>query len=370
MAQGPAPRKTPLNAVHRELGAKMVDFSGWDMPLSYEGIVPEHRAVRQAVGIFDVSHMGRFQVCGPRAEAFLDHMVTNRVAGIANGQAVYSALCYENGGTVDDLIVYRLGAADYLLVVNASNIDKDFAWLVAHRVPDVEIENISVETALIAVQGPRAPELVGRAAGGAVDDIRYYRFRRGRVFGADAVIARLGYTGEDGYEIMIDADRAAGVWRELMQAGADLGVCPAGLGARDTLRFEAGLCLYGHELTPEIGPLEAGIGFAVKLEKEFLGAAALRRQLEAGVPRRLVGVKMEGPRIPRQGQAVQHRGERVGDVTSGMFAPTLDGAYALALVASEGVNPGDRVEVMIRDQGFPATVVPKPFYKRERPRGG
>jgi aminomethyltransferase len=345
----------------------MVDFSGWDMPLLYDGILPEHRAVREAVGLFDVSHMGRFAVRGSGAEAFLDHMVTNRIAGIPDGQAVYSALCYENGGTVDDLIVYRAGPGDYLMVVNASNAEKDFAWLREHRPPGVELENISGRTALIAVQGPRAPELVGRAAGARVDDIGYYRFRRGRIFGRDAVIARLGYTGEDGYELMVDAQEAEAVWRGLLKGGSDLGVHPAGLGARDTLRFEAGLCLYGHELTAEIGPLEAGIAFAVKLEKPFVGVEALRRQREAGVPRRVVGLRMDGQRIARQGSAVFSAGKSIGEVTSGMFAPTLDGAYALALVAAGTVAVGDPVEVTIRDQKFPAHVVAKPFYRRERP---
>lgn len=367
MHGGPPPAKTPLHAVHRELGAKMVDFSGWDMPLLYDGILPEHRAVRAAVGLFDVSHMGRFHVRGGGAEAFLDCMVTNRIAGIPDGQAVYSALCYENGGTVDDLIVYHAGAGDYFMVVNASNAKKDFEWLAAHKPPGVDLEDISARTALIAVQGPRAPEVVGRAGGGRVDDIGYYRFRRGRILGHDAVIARLGYTGEDGYELMVDAGAAAAVWHGLMKAGADLGVHPAGLGARDTLRFEAGLCLYGHELTAEIGPLEAGIAFAVKLDKSFVGGDALRRQRQAGIPRRIVGIKMDGSRIARQGSTVLRDGKPVGQVTSGMFAPTLEGAYALALVASGTVSAGDPVEVTIRDLAFPASVIAKPFYKRERP---
>ncbi len=361
-----AAHKTPLNATHRELRAKMVDFSGWDMPLSYSGIIPEHLAVRQAVGLFDVSHMGRFRVHGRGAESFLDHLVTNRIAGIADGQAIYSALCYEDGGTVDDLIVYRVAAGDYLMVVNASNREKDFAWLESHRPAGVEMDDISARSALVAVQGPRAPELLGRG-GALVHDLGYYRFQHGRVFGIDALIARLGYTGEDGFEIMVDAEQAARLWAGLLAAGVDLGVQPAGLGARDTLRFEAGLCLYGHELTPEIGPLEAGIGFAVKLDKPFLGRDALLRQRETGIPRKLVGIKMAGARIARQGSRVAWRGQAIGQVTSGMFAPTLDGAYALALIASNSANLGDEIEVTIRDQVFSAHVVAKPFYKRGRP---
>jgi aminomethyltransferase len=359
--------ETRLNAIHRQLGAKMVDFSGWDMPLFYEGIIPEHRAVRQAAGMFDVSHMGEFRIRGGEAEAYLDRMVTNRVAGMADGQALYTALCYENGGAVDDLIVYRLAPGDYTMVVNASNIEKDFAWLVEHRIPGVELENVSEETALLAVQGPRSAELVALAAGAASADIAYYHFRRMSVFGVEATVARLGYTGEDGFEIMFGAEGAEQVWGELLRVGRGLGLVPTGLGARDTLRFEAGFCLYGHELTAETGPLEAGIGFAVKLDKEdFIGAEALRRQKEVGVPRRVVGVKMDGSRIPRQACKVRRDGSAIGEVTSGMFSPTLDGAYALALVQSGTVRPGDAVEVLIRDRGFAGRIVSKPFYKRAR----
>jgi aminomethyltransferase len=363
--------RTPFHAIHRRLGAKMVDFSGWEMPLLYEGIIPEHRQVRQAVGVFDVSHMGEFQIRGAGAEAFLDRMVTNRVAGMADGQALYTALCYEHGGTVDDLIVYRRGTGDYLMVVNASNIEKDFSWLQDHLADgaraQVELKDISQDTALLAVQGPRAPELVGRLAGAPVEDIAYYHFRRGRVGDAEALIARLGYTGEDGYELMFAASAAEKVWERLEAAGADLGLKPVGLGARDTLRFEAGFCLYGHELTENVTPLEAGIGFAVKLDKgDFVGGEALRRLKAAGMPRQLVGVAMEGSRIPRQGCALRRDGDEIGEVTSGMYAPTLEGAYALALVRRGIGRPDDPIEVMIRDQGFPARIVDKPFYRRQR----
>lgn len=360
-------QKTALHVVHRRLGAKMVDFSGWEMPLFYQGIIPEHGAVRQAVGIFDVSHMGEFRIRGGESEAYLERLVTNRVTGLEDGQAVYTALCYEDGGTVDDLIVYRLAAGDYMAVVNASNIDKDFAWFEEHRTRGVELENVSAVTALLAVQGPRAAELLARAAGPEIESVAYYRFRSVPVFGRRALVARLGYTGEDGYEIMLEARHAEPVWQELSQAGRDLGLVPTGLGARDTLRFEAGLCLYGHELTREIGPLEAGIGFAVKLDKgDFIGAEALRRQKAAGVPRRLVGVKMDGSRIARQDCRVFRDGDGIGQVTSGMYSPTLDGAYALALVRTGTVSPGDAVEIAIRGRDFPARIVGKPFYKRGR----
>lgn len=367
-------QKTPFNARHRQLGAKMVGFSGWEMPLFYEGIIPEHRRVRQAVGVFDVSHMGEFRIRGAGAEAFLDHMVTNRVAGMEDGQALYTALCYDHGGTVDDLIVYRLGPGDYMVVVNASNIAKDFAWLQEHldgmskggtSNKPTTLEDVTHSTALLAVQGPKAPELIGRVAEAAVDDIAYYHFRRGRIAGEEATIARLGYTGEDGYELMFGAAGAEKVWAALERAGQDLGLGPAGLGARDTLRFEAGFCLYGHELTESVSPLEAGIGFAVKLDKgDFVGGEALRRLKGSGVPRHVVGVQMEGSRIARQGSVARRNGEEIGEVTSGMYSPTLDGPYALALVRRQAVSRGERVELVIRDQEFPGRIVDKPFYRR------
>jgi aminomethyltransferase len=355
--------RTPLYALHHKLGAKMVDFSGWKMPLFYRGILTEHAAVRTRAGLFDVSHMGRFRVRGRGAEGFLDRMVTNRVAGLADGQAVYTAMCFPDGGTVDDLIVYRVGDGDYWMVVNAGNRPADFAWLDRHRPPDAELEDASSRTALIAVQGPAAAELLG-SAGAHVSDLAYYHFRRAECAGAEVTIARLGYTGEDGFEVLLDAAAAPAVWDRLLALGEEPGVLPAGLGARDTLRFEAGFCLYGHELDREIGPLEAGIGFAVKLDKEFIGAEALRRQKAAGVPRRLVGVKMDGARIPRQGSSVEVGSEVIGRVTSGMFAPTLGGAYALALVRAGQVEPGAEVEIQIRDATFPARVVSRPFYRR------
>jgi aminomethyltransferase len=344
----------------------MVDFSGWEMPLFYRGILPEHAAVRSAAGMFDVSHMGRFRVRGRGAEGFLDRMITNRVAGLADGQAVYSPMCFPDGGTVDDLIVYRVGDGDYWMVVNAGNRPADFAWLEEHRPPAVELADLSARTALLAVQGPTAVRILA-TAGAQVGDLAYYHFRQARCAGADALIARLGYTGEDGFEVLIDAAAAPAVWDRLLELGRAHGLEPAGLGARDTLRFEAGFCLYGHELDRETGPLEAGIGFAVKLDKEFVGAEALRRQKAGGVPRRLVGVKMDGARIPRQGSSVKIGSDVIGRVTSGMFAPTLGGAYALALVASGRVEPGAHVEIEIRDQVFPAQIVPRPFYRRPTP---
>ena len=360
--------KTPLHALHQESGAKIVDFSGYAMPLSYEGILSEHETVRRDVGLFDVSHMGEFRIQGAGAGGFLDRLVTNAVGGLVDGQALYSPMCNEAGGTVDDLIVYRFAANDFLVVVNASNIDKDFAWMQAQLPGDasVQLSNVSEEKALIAVQGPRAVELLQRASSDAPESIEYYHFARGQVFGHPATIARLGYTGEDGFELMVDAAAAADIWTRLLREGDDLGARPAGLGARDTLRFEVCFCLYGHELRDDVSPLEAGIGWTVKLDDaDFVGHAALAKQKVEGIPRRLIGITMEGRRVPRQGSAVLAGGDVIGEVTSGMFAPTLGGAAALALVEKGRAKVGETVELDLRGTQLPARVTKKPFYRRD-----
>ncbi|MGD8397202.1 MAG: glycine cleavage system aminomethyltransferase GcvT [Candidatus Eiseniibacteriota bacterium] len=362
-------RRTPLFESHEQLGARLVDFAGWEMPVYYDSIIAEHQAVRERAGLFDVSHMGEFRVHGPGAEAFIDRMVANAVGGIEDGQALYTPMCNERGGTVDDLIVYRLAAHDYLMVVNASNIDKDFAWLEKHVTgdDDVQLRNLSDEVALLAVQGPRAVEILARGGGDEVADIGYYRFRRLAVWGIPAIVARLGYTGEDGFELMVEGGGAARLWKALREAGTGSGLAPAGLGARDTLRFEAGYCLYGHELTDEIGPLEAGIGWAVKLQKEeFIGADPLRQQKAAGLERKLVALEMDGRRVPRQGATVLAGRQPIGEVTSGMFAPTLGCPAALALVRRGVVGTGDAVEIDLRGTPCAARVVRKPLYKRAR----
>jgi aminomethyltransferase len=285
------------------------------------------------------------------------------------GQAIYSPMCNARGGTVDDLIVYRLAADDFLMVVNASNIDKDFAWLEQHLPDDdsVLLLNLSASTALIAVQGPAAVDLLVRGAGESVREIEYYHFERRRVWDIPAVVARLGYTGEDGYELMVEAERAEELWEALARDGKELGIQPAGLGARDTLRFEAGYCLYGHELTDDIGPLEAGLGWTVKLHKEdFVGADPLRQQKTAGLDRRSVALAMESGRVPRQGDAVLREGHVVGEVTSGMYAPTYGGPAALALIQRGVLSVDDRVEIDLRGKPVPARMVKKPLYKRAR----
>src|SRR3712207_981964 len=354
-------RRTPLYDEHKALGARLVDFSGWEMPVQYGGIKAEHQAVRERVGLFDVSHMGEAVFRGPDAERAVQRLVTRDVSRLERGQSGYSAVCYEDGGTVDDVLVYRR-PEDFLVVVNAANREKDLDHFRAYTGDlDVEISDETEDWALLALQGPEAAELLQNFTGTDLSDLKYFRFAEGEVAGAKTIISRTGYTGEDGFELYLSSDDAPRVWRELIEAGAT----PAGLGARDTLRLEAGMCLYGNELDPETTPLEAGIGFAVHLDKEepFVGQEALRREKEEGPRKKLVGFKVEGRGIARHDHPVAVEGETVGTVTSGTQSPTLGEAIGLALV-----RPGveDSFDVVIRERPVPARVAPLPFYKREK----
>jgi aminomethyltransferase len=354
-------RRTPLYGEHRALGARLVDFAGWEMPVQYEGIKAEHNAVRNHAGLFDVSHMGEAVFRGPDAEEAVQRLVTRDVSRLEEGQAGYSAVCYESGGTVDDVIVYRR-PDDFLVVVNASNREKDLEHFRSNTQDlDVEVADESDDWALLALQGPEAADLLQNLTGANLPDLRPFRFVEGEVAGAKTLVSRTGYTGEDGFELYLSPDDAPRVWRELLEAGAT----PAGLGARDTLRLEAGMCLYGNELDPETTPLEAGIGFAVHLDKEreFIGQDALRREKEEGLRKKLVGFEVEGRGIARHDYPVRAEGETVGHVTSGTLSPTLGKAIGLALV-SPGVE--DRFEVVIRERPVEAHTVQLPFYKREK----
>jgi len=362
----PALKTTPLTAWHRAHGAKMVEFAGFEMPVQYEGVLAEHAACRERVGLFDITHMGEIEVSGPGAEAWLESLVTNRVAGIPVGKVVYTAMCREDGGVLDDMLVYRLGDAVWLVVCNAANHDKIAAWLTAHRPADgVDLDDQSDRTALIAVQGPDSRDLVGRLARlaerrEAVAGLDFYTGFTLDGPGGRWVVSRTGYTGEHGYELYLPGADALAVWEELVDRGADLGVAPVGLAARDTLRFEVGYCLYGHELAEDITPLEAGIGWAVKLTKDgFIGRDALRAQKEAGVPRRLVCLELVDRGIARQGQAVKADGRAVGFVTSGTFSPTLKKALALALVETGAA--GSPLSVDVRGRDLACRTVPFPF---------
>jgi aminomethyltransferase len=354
-------RRTPLYGEHKALGARLVDFAGWEMPVQYEGIKAEHNAVRNHAGLFDVSHMGEAVFRGPDAEEAVQRLVTRDVSRLEEGQAGYSAVCYESGGTVDDVIVYRR-PDDFLVVVNASNREKDLEHFRSNTQDlDVEVADESDDWALLALQGPEAAGLLQNLTGANLPDLRPFRFVEGEVAGATTLVSRTGYTGEDGFELYLSPDDAPRVWRELLEAGAT----PAGLGARDTLRLEAGMCLYGNELDPETTPLEAGIGFAVHLDKEreFIGQEALRREKEEGLRKKLVGFEVEGRGIARHDYPVRVEGETVGHVTSGTLSPTLGQAIGLALV-SPGVE--DRFEVVIRERPVEAHTVQLPFYKREK----
>jgi aminomethyltransferase len=354
-------RRTPLYDEHKALGARLVDFAGWEMPVQYSGIKAEHEAVRKGAGLFDVSHMGEVVFKGPQAEEAVQRLVTRDVSRLSVGQAGYAAVCYESGGTVDDVLVYK-NPDDFLIVVNASNREKDVAHFQENTKDlDVEVVDESDDWALLALQGPWAVELLQPFTETDLSSIKYYRYEVGEVERAYAVISRTGYTGEDGFELFVRPEDAPRLWRRLLEAGA----APAGLGARDTLRLEAGMCLYGNELDAETTPLEAGIGFAVHLDKEqeFVGQEALRREKEEGLRKKLVGFKVEGRGIARHDYPVAVEGETVGHVTSGTMSPTLNEAIGLALVAPE---VEDEFEVAIRSRTVAARTVPLPFYKREK----
>ncbi|HEY9722536.1 MAG TPA: glycine cleavage system aminomethyltransferase GcvT [Oscillatoriaceae cyanobacterium] len=356
-------QRTPLYEAHRALGAKLVPFAGWEMPVRYSGDLDEHHAVRQAAGLFDVSHMGEFRVTGPGAFAFVQHVVANDVSKIGPGQALYTQFTNPQGGTVDDLLVYALPEG-YLLVVNASNIAKDWAWLNSQKPDDVTLRDESAETAMLALQGPRAEAILAPLFSGAdLHGLKGFHYVDGRIGQLSVRVARTGYTGEDGFEIFSRAEDATSLWNTLLEAGKPQGLKPAGLGARDTLRLEAGLPLYGHELTDEIGPVMAGFGWSVKVNKgDFIGREVFARQKEGGLERRVIGLKLPGRHIGRQGYAVYQGDRQVGSVLSGTFSPTLNAPIATALVeASAAQGP---LTVEIRSQHIHADIVPLPFYRR------
>ena len=355
------PKHTPLYEEHKNLGARLVDFAGYEMPVQYEGIKAEHEAVRNHAGLFDVSHMGEAVFRGPDAEAAVQRLVTRDVGRLNVGQAGYSAVCYEDGGTVDDVIVYRR-EDDFLVVINASNREKDVEHFRNNTEDlDVEVADESDDWGLLALQGPEAPKLLQELTDTDLSDLKPFRFAEGEVEGIAALISRTGYTGEDGFEIYLSPDGAPRVWRRLIEASTT----PAGLGARDTLRLEAGMCLYGNELDAETTPLEAGISFAVHLDKEqrFIGQRALLLEDTEGLRKKLVGFELEGRGIARHDHPVRADGEAVGRVTSGTLSPTLNKAIGLALI-SPGVE--DKFEVVIRDRPVEAHTVALPFYKRVR----
>jgi aminomethyltransferase len=360
--------KTPLYETHLRWGGKIVEFGGWLLPVQYGGIIAEHRAVREKAGLFDVSHMGEVMIEGPDALAYMQQLVTNDVARLADNQVQYTPMCYADGGTVDDLLIYRYGPAKYLLVINAANIDKDYDWMrqIAQGF-NVKLANISAETAELALQGPLAQAILGKLTAFPLETIAYYWFAPAvAVAGRECMVSRTGYTGEDGFEIYCRPADAEPLWEAIMDAGKEAGLQPAGLGCRDTLRLEAGLPLYGHELSAAISPLEAGLGRFVNLDKgDFTGRQALAEQKRQGVKRKLCGFVLTERGVPRAEYPVLAAGRSIGAVTSGTFAPTLEKNLGMAIIAAEFAAVGQPLEIEIRGKNVAAQVIPKPFYKRE-----
>lgn len=357
-------KRTPLHDEHVALGGKMVPFAGFEMPVQYPtGITAEHRAVREAAGLFDVSHMGEFFLTGPQALELIQKVTVNDASKVEVGQAQYSAMCMEHGGIVDDLIVYRF-ADHWMLVVNASNLDKDLAWIRSHAGGmDVEVEDRSDATALLALQGPAAREILRPLADIDVDGVKYYRFMEGSVAGAPAVISGTGYTGEDGFELYVGVEAAVPLWKTLLETGRERGLIPAGLGARDSLRLEVGYALYGNDLDEEHTPLESGLAWITKLDKgDFIGRAALQKQKESGVPRRLVGLRLTEKGFPRPGYPLVADGQAVGVVTSGTVSPSLGQGVAMGYVPPALSKADTPVQVDIRGKAVGAVVQRPPFY--------
>jgi len=358
-------KRTPLHEEHLRLGARMIAFAGYEMPVHYPtGIVAEHHAVRRQAGLFDISHMGELALQDGDPLGLLQFVTTNDAARLEPGQAQYSVLCQEDGGALDDCVVYRF-PDHWMVVTNAANTQKDYDWIrkFAPRF-GTRVLDRSDEIALLALQGPAAQTILARLTDTDLDAIRYYHFATGRIDGRPATISRTGYTGEDGFELYIDAADAPHLWRRLLEVGAPEGLIPAGLGARDSLRLEMGYILYGNDLDENHTPLEAGLGWVVKFDKgDFLGRPALLRQKEEGTRERLVGFVLRERAFPRQGYEVRYNGEPAGEVTSGILSPSLDQGIGLAYVASEAATPGTPIEVVIRNRPVPAEVVRPPFYR-------
>lgn len=360
-------KRTALYDAYARYGGKIIEFAGWELPVQYEGIVPEHEAVRNHAGVFDVSHMGEVKVTGSQAFDFVQNLITNDISTLKDGQVLYALMCYPDGGVVDDLLVYRFSHEDFFLVINASNIDKDYQWMLENRGNcDVGLKNISPETSEIALQGPKAETILQRLTDAPLSGLKFFHsIRDVNIAGAKCLISRTGYTGEDGFEIYTANAEIEKVWEAVLEAGKEQDIKPCGLGCRDTLRFEATLPLYGHEISREITPLEAGLGIFVKLEKaEFIGKDALVRQKEAGLKRKLVGFEMKDKGIPRHGYEVAADGKTIGFVTTGYLSPTLKKNIGLAMIEEEYAELETAVDIVIRNKPLKAAVISKRFYNK------
>jgi aminomethyltransferase len=356
------PKHTPFTKFHIEAGAKMVDFAGFLMPVQYKGIQQEHQAVRTNIGLFDLTHMGEFEVTGNDALTFLQKTTTNNVEALAVGKIQYSCMPYPEGGIVDDLLVYRM-ADKYFLVVNASNLEKDFKWLSSHLFGDVKLVNRSDELGLLAIQGPNAQKLMAELTSHDLNSMGYYTCATAKVAGEELLFSRTGYTGEDGFEIYIPTAKCEKLWHAIMDAGKKYGIELIGLGARDTLRLEMKMALYGNDIDQTTNPVEAGLSWIVYFDKDFIGKPSMVKQRDEKPKRRLVCLEMEGKNVPRHGYDIVGNGKKIGVVTSGTFSPTLQRPIAMGYVPLDLSKVGSVVHVAIRDKEFPATVVKPPFYK-------
>ena len=360
-------KHTPLYENHVSLGGKIVDFGGWALPIQYQSIIKEHLAVRNSAGLFDVSHMGEILVSGDNAQSFVQNVIANDITAIEQNQVLYTPMCYPNGGVVDDLLVYKLSASEFLLVVNAANTDKDFDWLIANSEGDVQITNVSSDYAQLALQGPNAQQILQRLTSLDLNEIKFFHFNlKVNLDGTRAIVSRTGYTGEDGFEIYLRSADAPKLWDAILDRGKDLGIAPIGLGARDTLRFEVALPLYGHELSPDITPLEARLSFFTKLNKEnFIGKQALALQKQQGIKRKLIGFELIDKGVARGQMPIEHGGKQIGFVTSGSFAPSLNKSMGLGLIEKEYAEVDSEIEIVVRNRKLKAKIVKLPFYSKK-----
>ena len=355
-------KRTPLYHRHEELEASMTDFGGWEMPVEYEGIIEEHRNVRKNCGLFDVSHMGEIFLTGERAADCADYLLTNSIADMSAGTVVYSPMCYEHGGVVDDLMIYRMAEDEFLLVVNAANREKDFEWIKEKSFTDVEVDDRTEEYALLALQGPAAEETLDPLADCDLGEIKPFQFSQGEISGVDTIISRTGYTGEDGFELYFAAEEAENVWQQIMEAGESHDIQPAGLGARDTLRLEKTLCLYGHELSEEIHPLMANLSWTVDFDGgDFIGREALVEIREEGYEKELAGFIVRDRGIARNGYAVFSGDKEIGEVTSGSYSPSLEENIGLAYIDKDYSEAGKEIEIEVRGRSLAAEIVETPF---------
>ncbi len=358
-------KQTPFYEIHKKAGAKVVPFAGYEMPVLYAGIMEEHKAVRNAVGVFDVSHMGEFFAKGVNALSFLQSITVNDVSKLTPGKAQYSAMCFEDGGIVDDLLIYMLAEQSYMIVVNASNIDKDWEWMKKHCPADVVFENKSDATALLAIQGPKSLETMQKLTSSNLSVIPYYHFVQGNIAGIDMIISRTGYTGELGFEIYFDVAHAEKIWNAIFGAGKEFGITPIGLGARDTLRLEMGYCLYGNDIDQTTNPIEANLGWITKFNKgEFVSKSILEKTKAEGPKRKLVGMMLSDKAVPRHGYPLVVNGSHVGVVTSGTFSPSLEKGIAMGYVNVPYTEIGSKVSIDVRGKMVEATVVALPFLKK------